>query len=69
MEGAIAVDGNDLWIRSPQPFLQRVDSTTSEVLETLEADVTSGGDAMVAFGALWATAYNDAKLFRVQLAG
>jgi hypothetical protein len=68
-EGAVAADGNDLWIRSTERFLERVDATTGEVAETVEAEVTSGGDAIVAFGALWATAYDDATLFRIQLGG
>lgn len=65
--GALAMDGNDLWVRSPEGFLQRVDTTTGEVVETVDAEATSGGDLIVAFDALWATAIDDAALFRVQL--
>lgn len=62
--GGITVDGTDLWVRSPDQFLTRVDIPTGTILETRDEVVTGGGDVIVAFGAVWATAYDDALLVR-----
>lgn len=67
--GALAVDGDDLWVRSSETFLTRVDAADGSIRERLTEDVTSGGDVIIAFGAVWATAYDDAALLRIPVEG
>lgn len=57
-DGAIAATDQSLWVRRADTFLQEIDVTDGAVGE-ITADVTSGGDVIVAFGSLWATAYDD----------
>ena len=66
-DGDVALGPSGLWIRTADPFLRRVDPDNGALLETIGADVTSPGDTLVAFGALWTSAYNDAALFRLPL--
>ena len=66
LDGALALDGTSLWIRNAADFLQHVDTETGAV-EMISADAPSGGDVLVAFGSVWASAYNDAALFRLPL--
>lgn len=66
-EGAIAADDNDLWVRSADRFLVRVDATDATIVDEIVEDLDSGGDVLVAFGAVWATAYDDATLIRLPL--
>ncbi len=61
--GAIAVDGSTLWVRDPDHFLRSVDA--GGAVETIDGPVTSGGDVLVAFGSVWATAFDEELLFRV----
>ncbi len=61
----LTVDGTDLWIRNSDPLLVHVDASTGAVIERFDDPITSGGDVVVAFGAVWATAYNDALLVRL----
>jgi hypothetical protein len=63
-DGSIDVDGTDLWIRNEHQLLVRVDTTTGAELERLSAPIASGGDVLVAAGAVWATAYDDTLLVR-----
>lgn len=65
--GSLAADGDDLWIRATDPLLTRVDRTDGAVLDRIDDEVTSGGDVLVAFDAVWATAYDDATLVRIPL--
>ncbi|MEO6122063.1 MAG: hypothetical protein ABIR32_00025 [Ilumatobacteraceae bacterium] len=65
--GAIVVDDENVWIRSVERFVVRVDATTGEAVEQFDASAGSGGDMIIAFGALWATAYDDDLLVRQPL--
>jgi hypothetical protein len=49
---AAAPDG--LWVRGTDPFLLRIDGETAEVVDRIEADLSTG-DVTVAYGSVWAT--------------
>lgn len=55
--GGMAADADGVWVRAPQPYLVRVDATTFEVIDRIEAR-EGPGDVTLAFGSLWATAEN-----------
>jgi hypothetical protein len=63
--GDIAVDGDVLWIRSADCLLRRAATTDATVAEQITADITSGGSVLTAFGAVWATAYDDDAVFKI----
>ena len=66
--GGIVIDGSDLWIRGMPHFLVRIDTTTGEELDRFEQAAISGGNVLIAFGAVWASASDDALVVRHQLA-
>jgi virginiamycin B lyase len=49
---AVAPDG--LWVRGTDPFLLRIDAETAEVVDRIDADLSTG-DVTVAYGSVWAT--------------
>lgn len=63
--GTIAATAQDVWVRTGGRFLRRVDADTMEVVEDLEAPEASGGFVLVAYDSVWATAYDDAVLYRI----
>lgn len=63
--GHIAATADDVWVRTGGRFLRHVDADTMEVVEDLDAPEPSGGFVMVAYDSVWATAYDDAVLYRV----
>jgi hypothetical protein len=63
--GGIAATPDDVWVRTGGRLLRRVDAQTMEVVEDLEAPEVSGGSALVAYDSVWATAYDDAVVYRV----
>jgi streptogramin lyase len=65
--GAIAADDDGVWVRRGGSPLRRIDPATNEVTDELDLGVDSGGDVLVAHGAVWTTAYDDAALFRIDL--
>jgi len=65
--GGLAADDDGVWVRRAAAPLVRIDPQTNEVTDELDLGVTSGGDVLVAHGALWTTAYGDQALFRVEL--
>jgi streptogramin lyase len=65
--GAIAADDDGVWVRRGGAPLRRIDPATNEVTDELDLGVDSGGDVLVAHGAVWTTAYDDAALFRIDL--
>lgn len=74
--GAVAVAGCDLlvspvavWVRGGEAFLRRVDPRSLALLEQVDAPETSEGSVLLAYGALWATAYDDAVLYRLRPQG
>jgi hypothetical protein len=62
--GSVALTPTEVWIRGADPFLVRADRATGAVVEEFAADVASGGDLLYAFGSIWTTAFDDARLFR-----
>lgn len=62
-DGLFATD-DAVWARSPQPFLQRLDPDTMELVEVLTAP-EEGGSVMEAFGSVWATAYDQTLMYRI----
>jgi streptogramin lyase len=75
VSGALAVDVIDggifatdeaLWVRADGIFLQRVDPGSLELVEVLTAPEQSSGSVTVAFGSVWATAYNDTVMYRAR---
>ncbi len=65
--GTVEVHEGDVWIRSAARFVERIDAATGEVVEQFDAGVASGGDLMIAFDAVWATAFDDYLLVRQPL--
>lgn len=45
--------------------MRRVDADTMEGVEDLQAPEASGGFVLLAYDSAWATAYDDAVLYRV----
>jgi hypothetical protein len=66
--GAIAADDAGIWVRRAGAPMRRIDTATNAVTDELDLEVDSGGDVLVAHGAVWTTAYDDAALFRIDLA-
>ena len=64
LDGALALDGTSLWIRNVRDFLQHVDTATGAA-EQVSVEATHGGDVLVVFGSVWASAYDDAMLVRL----
>jgi hypothetical protein len=62
--GALALTPAEVWVRGADPMLTRLDRATGETVDSYNAAVTSGGDVVYAFGSIWTSAYDDAKLFR-----
>jgi DNA-binding beta-propeller fold protein YncE len=60
---SMAADEDAVWVRGGE-FLQRIDAETFEV-EQISAPEQGGGEALVAFGSIWATAYDEATLYRL----
>jgi hypothetical protein len=56
-----------VWVRASDDFLRKVDPATAEVTELLTRKGRNEGEALVAFGSIWATAYHDGVLFRISL--
>lgn len=63
--GSLAATAEDVWVRTGGRFLRRVDADTMEVVEDLEAPEVSGGSVLIAYDSVWATAYDNAALYRV----
>ncbi|MDQ4037557.1 MAG: hypothetical protein M3313_04220 [Actinomycetota bacterium] len=69
--GGITADDSSVWVRRGGVSLQHLDAATGALLEEfsepISADAGGGGDALVAFGALWVTFFDDATLIRIPL--
>ena len=64
--GDIEATGDAVWVRTGGFFLRRVDPNTLEVVEDLTAAEQSGGEVIVAYDSVWATAYDDNMLYRIR---
>lgn len=67
--GSVAATADAVWVRAADPFLRRVDPETLALAEEITSTETSGGAVIVAFGSLWATAYEGRSLYRISAAG
>jgi len=66
-EGSVAVDGENVWVRTQAGFLYRIDATSNVVAERIEpANALSGGDVVVEAGSVWTTAFDDKLLLRLR---
>jgi hypothetical protein len=63
-DGSITATPGEVWIQSVEPLMTRIDRNTGAVIDTYSAEVTNGGDSVYAFGSVWTSAYDDAKVFR-----
>jgi DNA-binding beta-propeller fold protein YncE len=61
---SMGADEDGVWVRGG-PFLQHVDAETIQVDEEIAAPETAGGEAIIAFGSIWADAYDEAVLYRL----
>jgi DNA-binding beta-propeller fold protein YncE len=66
--GAVAGDDSGVWVRRDAE-VRHIDADSGSETETFALDLagSSPGDMLVAFGALWTTASEDAALFRIAL--
>jgi streptogramin lyase len=65
-DGDVAVDGEEVWVRTPAGFLHRIDAASNTVAEQIEPDeALSGGAVLFAEGSLWTTAFDDSLLLRL----
>jgi len=67
LAGSIWAADDAVWVRrQPEPLLTRIDPATQTVVEVIEAEGPfSGGDVLVAFDSIWATAFDDNFLVRL----
>jgi streptogramin lyase len=65
-QAGLFADADGIWVRDEGLFLTRVDNT-GRVVDEFSVKEQSGGSVLVAFGSLWATAYNDSVLYRLRL--
>jgi len=65
-QAGLFADADGVWVRDQGLFLTRVDNA-GQVVDEFSVKEQSGGSALVAFGALWATAYDDYVLYRIRL--
>jgi hypothetical protein len=66
--GSVHATDDGVWVRSEDRFLELIDPATNAEIEELPyGDVASGGHVIVAHGAVWASAYDDAAVIRVPL--
>jgi streptogramin lyase len=65
-QAGLFADPDGLWVRDQGLFLTRVDPS-GHVVGQLSVPEQSGGSVLIAFGSLWATAYDDEVLYRVAL--
>jgi hypothetical protein len=63
-DGSITTTPGEVWIQGIEPLMTRIDRVTGAVIDTYTAEVTNGGDSVYAFGSIWVSAYDDAKIFR-----
>jgi hypothetical protein len=63
-DGSITTTPGEVWVQSIEPLMTRLDRVTGAVIGTYTGEVTNGGDSVYAFGSIWVSAYDDAKIFR-----
>lgn len=67
LSGGVRASSTAVWIRSEgEPFLTHIDPNTGEVVETITAPgLTSGGDVIEMGDNVWASAYDDKRIVRL----
>ena len=63
-DGDIAATDDGVWVRGPDPFLVRLDSTTGEIDQIVTANF-AGGSVRVAFGSVWVTSVEFGRVWRI----
>jgi outer membrane protein assembly factor BamB len=67
LEGDVAVDGEDVWVRTDESFLHRVDASSNVVAEQIELEEPlSSGAVILHEGSIWTTAFNDELVLRLR---
>ena len=65
-EGALAIGSDELWVRSADPLLTRIEPATGAVTDRLTSTaVSSVGDVLSAFGSVWTSGSDDDVVIRV----
>jgi hypothetical protein len=68
--GDLALDGENVWVRTEAGFLHRITAGSNTVGEQIEpASRLSGGSLLLAAGSLWTTASDDNLLLRLRAGG
>jgi hypothetical protein len=63
----VAVDGADVWVRTEDGFLHRIDATSNLLAEQIELEeALSSGAVILLEGSLWTTAFDDDVLLRLR---
>lgn len=65
--GGVFASPDAVWVRAQGRFLRKVDPASLEVVEQIEAPEDSGGAVHLLDGSLWATAYDQDVLYRLDL--
>ena len=68
-DGSIATSPTEVWVRNVDPLMTRIDRVTGAIVDTYTGEVTAGGDSIYAFGSIWTSAYDDARIFRFAAPG
>lgn len=63
--GSVYASDDVVWVRTPDPFLVRIDPATNEIVERIDG-LQGGGDVTVAFGSVWASAYDRNTIWRLR---
>lgn len=66
-DAGIAVAPDAVWVRAQGDFLRQVRPSDGEVLADITAPEQSGGSVIVAFGSVWASAFDDDVLYRLSI--
>lgn len=67
LAGDVAVEGDEVWVRTEPGFLHRIDAASNTVAERIVPEETlSGGAVLVDAESVWTTAYDDNVLLRLR---
>jgi hypothetical protein len=62
--GEVAASANAVWVRSPQPFLVRIDPATNEIVERID-NRASEGSMLLTEDSLWVTSLPYGRVWRL----
>lgn len=63
--GEVEASGGVVWLRAEGTFLRSFDARSLVFAEEIAAPETSGGDVLVAYGSVWASAYTEGIVYRL----